>query len=189
MAKKGKGQMRAEKTVAEKIADRVAERTRLGLTTATVERLLHAGEDGHEHTPSNVQRVTEAPLDRLHRQGFLTEAEFEAGHRYASDAYLAAVEPSPGSVDWNNAGGSRGPKAPTAFASQAVYEARQRVRAIEARMSGAIKVVANLALVHESPLSEIGSVVFGFRDRKEAMVAGRVATRMACAALVDLYRG
>lgn len=193
MARKGKAKMQTE---AEKIANRVAERERTGLGTATLERLLKVGEEGHEHTPATpqhpggVQRVTEAPLDRLHRQGFITAFEFESGDRYRADAYLAAVEPTIGSVDWNSAGGGgRSSKVPAMFAAQAVYDARKRVRAIDNRMSGVIRVVARLALVKEAGLAEIGTVVFGFGDRKEAAIAGKVATRMACGALVDLYRG
>jgi hypothetical protein len=183
------------KTPEQQIAATVAERQRLGLGTATVERLIQAGEGGHEHTPAtgqqaSVQRVTEAPLDRLHRLGFITEAEFDAGDRYRADAYLAAVEPTVGSVDWNSAGGGgRSAKVPSMFGSQAVCDARRRVRAMEARMSGVTRVVATLALVREAHLHEIGQSVFGFRDRKDAAIAGRVATRMACGALVDLYRG
>lgn len=192
MARKGKAKM--QKTEAEKIAARVVERQRVGLSTATVERLLKVGDDGHEHTPAtaqqvSVQRVLEAPLDRLHRQGFVTEAEFDAGDSYRADAYLAAVEPTCGSVDWNSAGGGgRSSKVPAMFGAQAVYDARKRHRMIEGRMSGVTRVVATLALVRETHLAEIGSAVFGFADRKEAMIAGKVATRMTCAALVDLYR-
>lgn len=192
MARKGKAKMQTE---AEKIESRVSERQRVGLATATVERLLKAGEDGHEHTPAtahsvSVQRVTEAPLDRLHRLGFITAFEFESGDRYRCDAYLAAVEPTVGSVDWNSAGGGgRSAKVPAMFGAQVVYDARKRVRAIEDRMSGVLRFVARSALVREMHLVEIGQVAFGFNDRKEAMLAGKVATRMACAALVDLYRG
>lgn len=192
MAKKGKPKMRTD---VEKIMTRVIERERTGLGTATVHRLLKVGMDGHEHTPAtaqqaSVQRVTEAPLDRLDRLGFITTAEFESGDRYRADAYLAAVEPTCGSVDWNSAGGGgRSSKVPAMFGAQAVYDARKRVRAIDDRMSGVVRVVARLALVKETHLAEIGQAVFGLTDRKEAMVAGKVATRMTCAVLVDLYRG
>lgn len=195
MARKGKAKMQIQQTEADKITARVAERQRVGLATATVERLLKVGEDGHEHTPAtsqqvSVQRVLEAPLDRLHRQGFITEAEFDAGDRYRADAYLAAVEPTVGSVDWNSAGGGgRSAKVPSMFGSQVVYDARRRVRAIDGRMSGVVRVVATLALVRERSLTEIGQAVFDFGNRNEAMIAGKVATRMACGALVDLYRG
>lgn len=173
----------------EQLRNRVAERDRAGLTTATVERLIQAGEGGHEHTPANVQRVTEAPLDRLHKQGFISESEWEAGDRYRADAYLAAIDPSSGGINWDMAGGGGfSSKVPSVFGSQIVYDARRRWREMDAKLSGACKVVANLALVKEVRLAEIGQAVFGYKDRKDAEVAGRVATRMACAALVDLRR-
>lgn len=194
MARKGKAKMQIQQTEAEKIASRVAERQRVGLSTATVERLLKVGEDGHEHTQAtsqqvSVQRVLEAPLDRLHRQGFITEAEFEAADRYRADAYLAAVEPTVGSIDWNSAGGGgRSAKVPAMFGSQEVYDARKRHRAIDSRMAGVTRVVATLVMIRETSLAEVGQTVFGYRDRKDAEVAGRVAARMACGSLMDLYR-
>lgn len=172
-----------------KVVRVVDERTRLGKTTSTVERIMHAGPDALEHTRAGVQRIVEPPLDRLHKQGFIVRAEFEAGDRYRADAYLAAIDPAAGSVDWNAAGGGgRSAKVPTVFSSQIIADARIRFRDIESRISGAVRIVARLALVKELPTYEIGASVFGYRDRKDAEVAGRVATRMACAALVDVYR-
>lgn len=176
-------------TEAEKVRNRVAERTRAGLTTATVERLIQAGQDGHEHTQSNVQRITDAPLDRLYRQGFISTAEFDAGDAYRELAYLAAIDPSSGSVNWNQAGGGgRSAKVPSMFTSQHIADARLRLRALDKQLSGVIATVARLALVKEMALTDIGRAVFGYRDRALAECAGRVATRMVCGALVDLMR-
>lgn len=192
MSRKGKKMQTAAvktKDPIDQLRVRVSERERAGLTTATAERLVQAGEGGHEHTQTNVQRITEAPLDRLHKQGFLSLSEWDAGDRYRADAYLAAINPSTGSINWDMAGGGGfSSKVPSVFGSQVVYDARRRWRFTESRLSGAIRTVAHLALVRESNLAEIGQVVFGYADRKDAAVAGRVATRMVCAALVDVYR-
>lgn len=176
-------------TEADKIRNRVTERTRAGLTSATPERLIRAGEDGYEHTQTNVQRITEAPLDRLRKTGFLTTAEFDAGDRYRADAYLAAIDPAALTVDWSSAGGGgRSARVPSVFSSQTIMDARRRHREISARAASIVGRVAFLALVREHTLGEIGRIMFGYRDRKDADVAGRVAVRMACAALSDLYR-
>lgn len=173
----------------EKVERTVAERRRLDRGTATVERIMHAGPDALEHTKAGIQRIVEPPLDRLHKQGFIVRAEYEAGDRFRALAYLAAIDPAAGSVNWEQAGGGgSSAKVPAVFSSQTVADARIRMREIEGKISGAIRIVARLALVKEIPLHEIGASMFGYRDRKDAEVAGRVATRMACAALVDIYR-
>lgn len=173
-----------------KLRGRVDERRRAGLTSATVERLVHAGiEDGHEHTQTNVQRITEAPLDRLWRQGFITATEFDAGDGYRALAYLAAIDPGTGCINWDLAGGGgRSAKVPSLFNSQRVADARLRLRTLDKRLSGVIATVARLALVKEMALTDIGKAVFGYKDRTAAEVAGRVATRMVCGALVDIGR-
>jgi len=179
---------RARTEAVRPLKEKIEKIERGGGTSATAERLLQDDLDV-ERGHGGVQRMLAAPLDRLHKQGFIVRAEFEAGDRYRADAYLSAIDPAAGSVDWEQAGGGgRSAKVPTVFSSQIIADARIRMREIEGKISGAIRIVARLALVKELPTYEIGASVFGYRDRKDAEVAGRVATRMACAALVDVYR-
>lgn len=176
-------------TEADKIRTRVVERTRAGLTTATAERLVQAGSDGFEHTETNVQRIIAAPLDRLWKAGFITRQEFEAADRYRADAYLAAIDPAAGSVNWDQAGGGgRSAKVPSMFNSQVIFDARRRWRDIDGKVSGTVALVLRLALIKETTLPEIGRAVFGRGDPREATVAGQTAVRVACGALVDAYR-
>lgn len=167
---------------------KVAEINRLGRGSATAERMLQEDTDV-ERGHGGVQRLIEAPLDRLRKQGRITEAEFNAGDRYRADAYLASVDPAAGTVDWNNAGGGgRSGKVPSMFTSQHIADARMRWRRVNDRISGVVAITARLALVKEMPLSDIGRNVMGHADRKDAAVAGAALVRMMCAALADVYR-
>lgn len=182
------------RTYAERLQRAVSERERVGHTSATVERLLKAGEDAIETTPPSreapggVQRVTEAPLDRLHRAGEILEHEFNAGDRFRADAYLAAIDPGAKTVDWNAAGGGGfSAKVPIMFSSQNMADARIRHRRIKERVHGVIWTVAELALIKELPFVAMGQSVFGRGDPRDAAVAGKTAVRMMLAALADAY--
>jgi hypothetical protein len=168
--------------------DRVRKRDAAGLTTATAERLIQAGPDGFEHTQTNVQRIVEAPLDRLWRAGSITRREFEAGDKYRSDAYLAAVDPTSGSVDWSRTGGGMTAKVPSVFSTQAIADARIRFRQIEARMPdvSTVKKLLFEGLIREWPLEQLGAL-FGRRGHEGSRAAGLAGLRVALASLADHY--
>ena len=161
--------------------------------SATVLRLLKAGEDGFETTPANreapagVQRIIAAPLDRLWKTGGITQREYEAGDRYRADAYMAAIDPGAMTVDWSATGGGFSSKVPAMFTSQQLADARIRWRRIEERIprQSVVSTVLFLALIKERSLEEIGRSVFARHDQREAAVAGHAGIRVALASLAD----
>jgi hypothetical protein len=115
----GKQRGRKEKPVGHNIDLAVSERERLGKASGTRERLRKVGQEGMELVPAlpdvdkrgnslpagQVQRVLAAPLDRLWKTGFVTQREYNAGDAYRADAYMAAIDPSALTIDWNRTGG------------------------------------------------------------------------------------
>lgn len=168
--------------------DRAAKREAAGLATATPERLVHAGPDGYEHTPTNVQRVVDATLDRMWKQGLITAREFEAGERFRLDAHAAQIDPAPAGVDLNRIGTASGSIAPAMFNSQAVANARLRWRSLKLAIPerSAVWTVLWLGLVKEHRIEEIGEL-FGRRGHEGARAAGTAALRVALSALADHY--
>lgn len=195
MAKrKRRKQMTVAVPAIERIRNSVLERQRLGHGTATVERLMQAGHDGHEltpptrATPAGVQRIIEAPLDRQWKTGAISQREFEAGDKLRALAYLAAIDPAGCGVDWNAAGGGgRSGKVPAMFTSQHIADARIDYRRVERAISGIVWRVLNLALIRETSLADLGQSVFGRQDRREAAVAGAAAFQVALGSLADWF--
>ena len=166
-----------------------AERERTKQGTATPERIIKAG-DGFEKNVGreNAQRVVEAPLDRLRKSGRISGSEYEAGDRFRGDAYLAAVDPGSGTVDWQRAGGGgRSSFVPSMFESQHIYDARKRYREVQLCFRGLIWSVLQNALVHEHSLEEMGHALFGRSNKRDAAVSGDAGFRVALAALADRY--
>jgi len=169
----------------------VSERERIGRGTATVERIMRAGPDALETTPptqdepAGVQRITQAPLDRLYRAGTISTREFQAGDRFRTLAHLAAIDPAAAGVDWGATGGGRAGKIPSMFASQRVADARLDLRRAEKAIRGVVWTVLWLGLVKELPLEEMGRSVFARRDAREASVAGAAALQVALGAVAD----
>lgn len=172
-------------------AKRARERERAGLTSATPERLAKAGLENVEVGQGTlIQRIVDAPLDRLRDRGEITDREFMAGEMYRNDHQAAQVDPGAPSVDWNVMGAGFGPRTPSMFQSQAVANARLRWRDIERAFPprSLISVILKAALVSQSTLTEIGNLVMPSRDRKESIASGKAAFRMALAAAADHYR-
>jgi len=185
MGKKAEASM----TEAELAADRVRKREAAGLTSATPERLMQAGADGYEHgQASMVQRIVEAPLDRLFKAGTITRREHEAGQWFRTLAAEAQVEPGAGGglnldrVDGGSAGG-----VPDAWRSDRIMKKRREWRDLQQSIppSSLVWTMLYLPLVVEMPLATIGEQVFARRDRKEAAVAATAAFRVALSALAD----
>lgn len=170
----------------------VAERERIGRQSATPERMVKAGLENVEvGVASNVQRVTDAPLERMRKAGAITDREYRAGEMYCDDHHAAAVDPGAPTVDWNAVGGGFGPRTPSMFASQAVADARERWRRLERAFPGRSLVAAVLknALVHQHSFTDLGNLILPpSKDRKEMITAGKAALRMALAAAADHYR-
>lgn len=189
-------QQSADEKADRRVRNLVSERTRTGASTATMERALQVGEDGFEITPSSkinprgTMRIVAAPLDRLWKEGKVTQREFEAGDKYRADSYLAAVDPGAGTVDWARAGGGgTSNRVPMMFTAQHIADARIRFREVEQAIPprSTVATLLYLALIKEQPLAEIGRNTFGRADRKEATVAGMAGVRTALAALADHY--
>ena len=174
----------------------IADRDRPGFEVGTAERLAKAGVEGTETTPPSLkapkgtQRIISAPLDRLWKAKAITAREYDAGDTFRADAYLAAVDPSAGSVDWNRAGGGGASgKVPSMFSAQQVADARIRYRRVEKRITGMVWTVLQSALIYEHGLDEIGYSVFAVVGRtREAYCAGLGGFRVALATLSDYYR-
>ncbi len=181
-------------TEADKTRLRVAERTRAGLTSATVERLLKVGDEGTEYTQSNVQRLHTGPLDRLWKSGELMHREYHAGDQFRLDQFRAKIDPGAPTVDWGAIGGNFGPRNPSIFGSQAIAEARIRWRNIvdalgpkPRKRPGLVWTVLTLAILSENSIEEIGAKVFGRGDRREARSAGHAGFQVALSSLADYY--
>lgn len=176
-------------TATERVRKTVRERERTGQGTATVERLLKAGEDGCETTQSGVQRINQAPLDRLWALGQLNAWEFNAGDTFRKDAYLAAIDPAAMTVDWNRAGGGgMSSRVPSMFSHQTMADARIRHRRMEKLIEGFIFEIAERSLVKEWSLEQIGQRIFARHDPREAVVAGQAGFVVMLAALGIVYR-
>lgn len=179
----------AAMTPLEKARDRVEKRTAAGLTTATPERLAKAGVegDGYEHTATNVQRIVEAPLDRLWKAGFITQREFEAGENLRKIAHVATIDPSPQSVDLSRVGGGFAAGTPSMFASQEIANARKKWRRIRELVPerSTVWTMLWLGVVKEVTLTDLG-VSLGIVERKEAIAAGKSGFRVALSAFADV---
>ena len=141
-----------------------------------------------EQDPGKVQRIIAAPLDRMWKDGRISQREFEAGDKLRADAHAAAIDPAAGSVDWNRAGGSSGSRVPSMFQSQAVADARLRFRDAEKKITGLVWDVLKQTLIHENPLEDVGHVLFAVGQNREAHCAGLGAFRVALGTLADYYR-
>jgi hypothetical protein len=167
---------------------------------ATAERIRHVGRgaveivpamhdaDRPEQTPLMQQRIVSAPLDRMYRDGRISQREWAAGDKYRSDSYLAAIDPGAGTVDWNRAGGGgAGSRVPVVFTTQTVADARIRIRATDKAMSDLARTVLSLALIREHNLEEIGQSVFGFRNHRDASASANAGFRVALSMLAHHY--
>ena len=137
------------------------------------------------------QRIIGAPLDRLEKLGLLRGREYIAGDQFRSDAYYADVAKGAPTVDWGRpGGGGQRSFAPAVLTVERMREASdryERAKRAFARNSRTWTVLVN-GLVHEHSFREIGHNSFGFRDEREATVAGRTGFVMGLATLADHYQ-
>ena len=152
--------------------------------TATPERIMQA--EGAVETKPTGQKIYSAPLDRLLLEGRITGREHDAGDRYRTDAYLARIDPSAPTVDWNSAGGSFGSRNPSMFTSQRIADARLRWRETERTINGFLKTVLDHALIHEHSLVDVVRL-YGENSEHYARAAARAGIRMALIRLVEFY--
>ncbi len=95
------------------------------MASATPERMLKAGDGlGARLTDGGQvgQRVDVRPIDMLLSRGSITMREFQAADRYRMDAYIAKMDPGPPSVDWRAVGGNFGPRIPSEYSSQRIFD-------------------------------------------------------------------
>ncbi len=175
---------------AEKLDRVVSERQRVGKATATAERIARAGGlDALEHADNGrVQRVLDAPLDRLWRFGEIEQREYEAGDDWRAVAYLAAVDPAALTVDWSRAGaGGRSSRVPAVLTVEemAMAAITRRRQERHFRLGTIVRSVLDRALVHEDSLEEIGKRLFNIGNDRDARKVGLGAVRVALGALAD----
>lgn len=173
----------------DKATDKVAKRSLAGLESATPERMAKAGLENVEvGVASLTQRITDAPLDRLLVAELIGRREFDAGDDLRTCAWLSRIDPGAPSVDWNSVGGNFGPRDPTAFSSQATFDARRRWRRLEERFprDSTLWQLLRAALVDEISFTQIGKQFFRRHDRKDAILAGQVGLATALGALADM---
>ena len=106
----------------------IRRRARLHLDSATPERTIKLPEDGVDIAPAGMQRVSEAPFDRMAIYKQITFRQHEAGERYRLNALIAEADPSPGSVDLDGSHAGFGPSTPSMFSAQAIANARDKHR-------------------------------------------------------------
>jgi hypothetical protein len=187
-SKKVRKMLAAQMAPAERVRRAVGERERTRQGTATVQRILKVGEDGLEVTTTGVQRLNQAPLDRLWHAGVIIRREFDAGDKLRALAYLAAIDPAAGSVNWSAAGGGgRSAKVPSMFTNQDIADARVDFRRIEKAISGIVWRVLYLALIKEIGLADVGESVFARHDAREARAAGTAGFQTALGAAADYF--
>lgn len=187
MAKAGKKGQDMRTQTAERVVRVTATRARLAKPEVTAEEILIKEDNKTVYQ----QRVLAAPLDRLDHNGIVTTREYLAGDQLRKDAFYAEVAKGARSVNWDNTGGSPGRRSfiPALVAEERLQEFSDRYeRAKKAfqRNQRVWPVLVN-GLVHEHSFREIGHNVFGFRDDREATVAGRTAFCMALSVLADHY--
>lgn len=185
---------KSEPSPLDKIRTRVTERERIGLTSATPERVLKAGEEGTEYTHSNVQRLHTGPLDKLWKNGELMHREFHAGDQFRLDHFRSRMDPGAPTVDWGAIGGNFGPRNPSMFGGQEVADARLRWRKVQdtlgpkpRKRAGLVWTVLTNAILSENSAEELGAKIFGRGDRREARAAGHAGFQVALSALADFY--
>ena len=136
------------------------------------------------------QRIIASPLDRLEKLGLLRGREFIAGTQLRTDAYYADVAKGAPTVDWGRPGaGGQRYNLPAVLTVERMREASLRYsRAKDAlgRNQRIWPVLVN-GLVHEHSFREMGHNLFGFRDEREATVAGRTGFIVVLAVLADHY--
>src|SRR3990167_7680645 len=175
MGKHNKGKIKSAMQInpLQKMRKDVREKLRLGQSSATAERLMKVGEDAIETLPPDgqgkvEQRINAAPLDRLWKEERISRREFDAGDKFRRDAHLARIDPGAPSVDWGSVGGSFGPRVPSMFSSQAVFEARARWREADKAIQGTARSVLRLGLELECSLEHIGRVLFRYQNERDA---------------------
>ena len=166
----------------------IRRRALLHLDSATPERTIKLPEDGVDIAPAGMQRVSEAPFDRMAIYKQITFRQHEAGERYRLNALIAEADPSPGSVDLDGSHAGFGPVPPSMFSAQAIASARDRHRKADAAIGPRLAKVLRMVLLEERPLSESGREVAGYRERKAAIVAAATLFRLALDVLADHYR-
>lgn len=175
----------------------VKERERRGVGVSTAERVRQAGEDSLD-VVGGVQRISQAPLDRLYARGSLatkldpdqTSANyrrFTAGDRFREDAYTAGMVPS-GAMNFE--GGERrfGPRYAT-FMQVKRLDAHARwveAQAILGRLYPLVDEVCWAAGPGDT-LMAIGARVLRMPLDKRAETAALAVLRLGLDTLADHY--
>lgn len=164
----------------------VADRLRRGVGVSTAERVRQSGAAALD-IRDGVQRIAQAPLDRLHARKALTRRQFEAGDRFREVAYAAGMterlaqrwEPTSG------ASGS-GPTTPDFMAAGRTDAYRRWTRARQT-LGRLLPIVEEVAW-HAGPgdrLMDLGARVLGMPASRNSEVAALAVLRVGLDALAD----
>lgn len=164
----------------------VNERLRRGVGVSTPERIRQAGSDSLE-VVAGVQRVSQAPLDRLLSKRSITQRQFDAGDRFREDAYAAGMIPS-GALAFEPSDRRFGSRVPQFMAaSRADAHARwTEAQAILGRLYSMVDEVC-WASGPGDRLMDIGARVLGLPSDKRAEVSALAVLRVGLDTLADHY--
>lgn len=166
----------------------VRRRAGIRLESTTPERAARLPEDAIDVAAGGMQRITDAPFDRMAIYKQITFRQHEAGERYRLRAYTAMAEPTPGSVDWNSSHSGFKPSTPSMFTAQAIASARQSYREALNAVGPRLGKVLAMVLIDEQTLADVGREVCGYKEHKSQVVAGATLFRLALDVLADHYR-
>lgn len=146
---------------------------------------------GRGSVTPNVKRVSDGALDRLNRTGEVPRRDYQAGHKFRLDSYLAGRQGSLPSVDWSRGGGKSAAfgRTPKAMISdeEDVVNARLHDAAVRRHFRGKGITILDAALVAERSLEDVGREVFRYASQREAALAGRVSVLTMLGVLADFY--
>lgn len=169
------------------LKDVVAGRVEKGIGTSTVERVLRSWQ-AIDISATGVQRISQAPLDRLFARKVITQPMYDAGDRYREDAYLAGMVFSQ-QLDYDVAERRFGPKTP-AFMANRRLGAYKRWADAQQALGHLAGVVDELIIADAgTTLEQIGARLTGRPEGKAAGAAAVELVKVALRTLVTHYEG
>lgn len=164
----------------------VSERERRGVGVSTPERVRQAGERELDIV-GGVQRIAQAPLDRLYARHAITKRQFDAGDRFREDAYEAGMVPSgtAGMEPGDRRYGSRTPQ----FMAATRADAHARWVEAQAILGRLYPMVDEVCWAAEpgDRLMDIGARVLGLPRGRTSEASALVVLRVGLDTLADHY--
>lgn len=167
------------------LAKTVADREARGVGTSTAERVLQSGQ-AIDVAETGIQRVSQAPLDRLFARKVITQSMYDAGDRYREDCYLAGMVYS-SQQGFEVIERRFGPKIP-AFMQTRRQGAYKRWADAQQALGHLAAIVDELVASEAgTPLGEIGARVTGRREGKAAEAAAVELIKVGLRTLITHY--